>query len=384
MNLSNAALTGLTAAGFVIAMVAWAGTAVLSGPPEAQPAPPPAVRVAVPTVEPIQETVRYLATIEGQRDATLAFRVPGTIEAMHVREGQAVEAGQRLATLDAPETRDRIDRAQAEFARASATADHWRQELAIDERLYAKGAIAKTKRDQTDLQLSNAQDERDAAAARLQEAEHAASNHVLTASQPGVIGQLNHEPGETVGPGEPVVQLNAGTRQLRMDVLAQDQRRGIEQGSEVHISACAEANKLSSTRADTEATSIGTVTEIETATRPPFESVRVYATLPENCLASWPTGSTVSARVVLRQVEDALLVPQAAIDRRGDRPRVFRITADTTAEAVAVRPGLRAGDLQHVSGALRSDDRIVVTGTSRLTPGTRVHVDTLSSTSPTL
>lgn len=372
MTASKFSLGGLLAASLVLALFVWAGWTALSPPPAARPAPPPAVRVDTPTVQSVEETARYLATLEGRADAALAFRVSGTIGAVHVRDGETVRAGQRLATLAAPEVQDRVERARAQLARAEANVDHWTEELAIDERLYEKGAIAQMKRDQTALQLTNAERERDAAAASLREAQHTAEAHVLTTPRQGVIGQVNREAGETVMPGQPIVHLNAGTHRLRIDVLAQDRRRGLERGSPVHVDAPACAG------------SAGAITQIETATRPPFESVRAYASVPGDCLADWSTGSTVAVHLVLDREEDALLVPQSAIDRRGAAPRVFRITADTTAQAVPVVPGLRTGDHQQVTGALQPSDRIVVTGASRLTPGMRVHIDTLSHPSSAL
>ncbi len=372
MTVSKSSLGGLLAASLVVALFAWAGWTALSPPPAPRPTPPPAVRVDTPAVQSVEETARYLATLEGRADAPLAFRVSGTIGAVHVREGETVEAGQRLATLAAPEVQARVERARAQLARAEANVDHWTQELAIDERLYEKGAIAQTKRDQTALQLTNAKRERDAAAASLREAQHMAEAHVLTAPRQGMIGQVNREAGGTVMPGQPVVQLNAGARHLRIDVLAQDRRRGLKRGSPVRIgvSACPSSG--------------GTITQIETATRPPFESVRAYASVPGDCLTDWSTGSTVAVRLVLHRVEGALLVPQSAIDLRGDTSRVFRITADTTAEAIPVTLGLRTGDHQQVTGALQPSDRIVVAGASRLTPGMRVHIDTLSHPSSAL
>lgn len=325
-------------------------------------APLPAVRVETPLVESLEETARYLATIEGRDDAALSFRVSGTIGAVYVEEGDAVTAGQPLAELAVPEVEARIDRARAELSRAEANLDHWRRERDIDERLYEKGAIPRSKLNQTQLSFTNAERQRDAAAASLREAEHMAAAHTLTTPRHGTIGRIEREAGETVMPGQPVFQLNAGTRRLQIDVLSSDQARGLRVGSPVRIEApeCQGAE--------------GAVEQVETATRPPFESVRVNASIPENCLSTYPSGHTVPVQLVLRREENALLVPLSAIDQRGSAPRVFRIQPDQSAEAVPVELGMQRGDHQQVTGALAPQDRIVVSGTTNLQPGQRVQV----------
>lgn len=370
MTVSQRSLWGTAVFAALLVLLVWTGwTALSSEPPETAP-PPTAVRVETPTVQTVEETVRYLATLEGRHDAPLAFRVSGTIGAVHANEGEAVQQGQVIAELAAPEVQARVERARIELARAEANVDHWKQERAIDRRLYEKGAIPQTKLNQTELTFTNAERQRDAAAASLREARHTADAHVLTAPRDGVIGRLEREAGETVMPGQPVVQLNAGRSRLRIDVLAKDRSRGLRSGSTVRI----EASECS--------TPTGTIEEIETATRPPFESVRVYATVPENCLTDRPMGSTVPVRLVLNRVEDAVLVPQSAIDLRGDQPRIFRVAADSTVDAIPVELGLRTGDDQQVTGALRPNDRIVTTGASNLKPGARVRIDSRAQTQP--
>lgn len=336
--------------------------------PEERSAPLPAVRVEAPLTEPIEETARYLATIEGRDDATLAFRVSGTIGAVYAQEGDAVAAGQPLAELAAPEVEARVERARTELARAEASLDHWRRELDIDERLYEKGAIPRSKLDQTRLSHTNAERQRDAAAAALREAEHTAAAHTLKAPREGTIGRVEREAGETVMPGQPVFQLSAGAQRLQIDVLASDRARGLRVGSPVRIEApeCRGAE--------------GAVEQIETATRPPFESVRVNASIPEDCLANHPSGSTVPVQIVLRRAEEATLVPLSAIDLRGETPRLFRIDSNRTAEAVPVELGLQTGEHRQVTGPLEPGDRIVVAGASNLQPGMQVQVAGLDPT----
>jgi len=60
----------------------------------------------------------FPATIESSRRVELAFRVPGQLKELRVAEGDKVEAGQVLATLDPTDYRLALNNAQAEFDRA--------------------------------------------------------------------------------------------------------------------------------------------------------------------------------------------------------------------------------------------------------------------------
>lgn len=366
------------AVALAVAVLGLAGWYALAAPEEAasdddaveeRAAALPAVRTEAPTAETIEETARYLATIEGRDDATLAFRVGGTIRAVYVEEGDTVVSGQTLAELDAPEVQARVERARSELARAESDLEHWTRELEIDERLHEKGALSEAKLNQTKLRHMNAERQRDGAAAGLREAEHTAAAHMLAAPRSGTIGRIEHEAGETVSPSQPIFQINSGPRRLQIDVLASDRTRGLRRGSPVRLETPVCQGKE------------GAVEQIETATRPPFESVRVNASIPEGCLADYPSGSIVPVQIVLRRAEEATLVPLSAIDLRGEAPRLFRIhPEDQTAEAVPVELGLQAGNRQQVTGPLGPDDRIVVAGASNLEPGMRVQVADSDST----
>lgn len=361
-------VTGLVAVA-ILGLAGWYAFARSdTAAPEERSASLPAVRVEAPTTESVEETARYLATIEGRGDAALAFRVSGTIGAMYIEEGDAVAAGEPLAELAAPEVEARVERARTELARAEASLDHWWRERDIDERLYEKGAIPHSKLNQTQLSFTNAERQRDAAAAGLREAEHTAAAHTLKAPRKGTIGRIEREAGETVMLGQPVFQLNAGSRRLQIDVLASDRARGLHVGSPVRIEApeCRDAE--------------GAVEQIETATRPPLESVRVNASIPEDCLTDHPSGSTVPVQIVLQRAEEATFVPLSAIDLRGETPRLFRIRSDRTVEAVSVELGLQTGELRQVTGPLQPDDRVVIAGASNLQPGMQVQVAGMDST----
>lgn len=363
MKMQKKKLIGIGVALGVLVLLGALGLSALQTPEaEALPEPPVAVSVTHPVTDTVFHGARYLGVVEGTGDAPLSFRVSGTIARLYAHEGEGVAAGQVLAELASPETAARLERARMEHARAEANLQHWERELGIDKRLYEKGAVPRSKLDQTQLAHENALRGLGAARAGVEEAAGLAGAAVLRAPRGGVVGRIERSAGETVMPGQPVLLLSAGARRVRADVLEKDRARGIRQGSRARldIEACPDVP--------------GEVARVDAAVRAPLKSVRVYVDVPEACLAGLPAGAEVPVTFLLQPEAGATLVPVSAIDLRGGSPRVFRIGSGLAAEAVPVELGLQQGDWQQVRGALSQEDRIVVTGTTNLQPGTRVQV----------
>jgi multidrug efflux pump subunit AcrA (membrane-fusion protein) len=165
--------------------------------------------------------------------------------------------------------------------------------------------------------------------------------------------------GEGVHPGQPVLTLSGGERRVRVEVLEGDRARGIRPGTPVTLG---------------EAGCGGRVIRVDAAARPPFGATRVYVAPDEPCLDDRSPGASLTVTFHLEGAGDALFVPLSAVDFRGGTPRVFRVGAQDTAEAVPVTLGPQRGDLQEIRGELGPGDRIVVAGATNLQPGDRVRV----------
>ena len=336
-----------------------------AGEPPAPDEPPlTAVSVMRPIVEDVFEPVRYVGTLEGVGDASLGFRTSGTVAAVFVREGERVAAGARLAVLDQPEAPARIERARAELARAEATLHHWQRELEIDDRLLEQGAVSRTRRDQTALSLENAVRASESAAAGVREAEAVASMGVLRAPMAGVVASIERAPGEPAMAGQPVVQLTAGPRRIRVDVLETD-IGGIGTGTDVSISG----GRCGVMR--------GSVVSIEPTVRPPLRSMRAFVEADSACLSGVASGTELSVTFHVRPTSAALLLPASAIDIRGGQPRVYRLREDDTVQAVPVALGVQRDSLQQVIGTVLAGDRIVTSGRTNIRGGERVRVRSL-------
>src|SRR3546814_6371167 len=87
----------------------------------AAPPPAPQVTVATPLVQQVVDWDDYVGRFEAIQRVEVKPRVTGYLQRVHFRDGQYVEAGQTLFTVDARPARAQLDQARAQLARAEAS-----------------------------------------------------------------------------------------------------------------------------------------------------------------------------------------------------------------------------------------------------------------------
>ena len=86
----------------------------------------------------------------------------------------------------------------------------------------------------------------------------------------------------------------------------------------------------------------------------------------------WP-GQYVSVRLTLRTLEQAQVIPQAAVIQRGAERSVYVVAPDGSARPKVVQLRQSLGELIAVEG-LDDGDRVVVEGKQNLRPGTPLRI----------
>lgn len=138
-------------------------------------------------------TVKASAEIVPAQDADLSFVISGPITDVLVQEGEVVEAGQVLATLEAPDLAYGLTQAQAAVREAEFDYEYWKLPRIIAGRLVERGDLARQ-------ELAKTQRSLDTALAELAQTE-------LRAPFAATVVSVAVEPGETVQPGQVVIVL---------------------------------------------------------------------------------------------------------------------------------------------------------------------------------
>ena len=308
------------------------------------------VRTAPVAESDVSEPIRATGVLAAKEEAQLSFKIPGVIARIYVDEGQAVRAGQLLATLDPAE----ID---AQVTRARTAAEKAERDLARARALYADSVA-------TLEQLQDAGSGAQAAQAELRIAAFNRRHARIVAPAGGAVLRRVAEEGELASPGAPILTLSAsgsGTV-LRVGLADRDAVR-VKRGDAATVTLDAFPGE----------TFRGTVTEVAAASTAGTGTYEVEVTVDPagKALASGLVGRVEIAPASARRLPTVPL--EAVIEADGDSAIVFALTPDgTKARRVPVTVAAILGSRVAVAGGLDGVTEVVTDGVAYLTDGAAV------------
>ena len=312
------------------------------------------------TVEP-EPAVPGKAPASGRITAPLA----AIVAEVHCIEGQQVEKGQALFTLDSRKLDASIE--QARLALAAAQQNHDQQEKSLKQESVPLWFLAK------------ARQERDLAKS---EWEHALAQRALltiTAPLSGTVVYLNVRPGEVTDPEAPtaLVELVDLKRLIVAVHVPSSQLSAVRPGQTVEI--VPQHGNAQDTFGETETDAptlapvalTGKVTFVEDRVDPKTDMGWVDVSVPPE--ARLRPGQFVGARIIIEERRDCLTVPSRSVVKTENGEWVISLVSGKRAVQHPVQVGFREGDTVQVhSLMLKSGDEVVTTGAYGLPQKTKI------------
>jgi RND family efflux transporter MFP subunit len=341
--------------------------------------PPPKVTVAKPTEQKVTRYFEATGNAAAVNSANLVARVQGFLTEIKAADGAAVKQGQHLFTIEPEPYQLRLQQAQAAEASAEATAKQTEADFERQQELMQRQAASKAAFD-------NATANRDTAKARLLQAKadtkQAQINLDYTkvvAPFDGIMSARQVSIGELVG--------GSGT-QVLATVVQLDPIWVNFSASERDV---LHVRDMLQKRGEKAADLLGTSVEVgvQTDTGYPYKGKLDYIAPTVN----QATG-TLAARAELRndrrlmlpgffvrvrvplQETPALLVPAVALGSDQGGRYVLIVNTENTVEQRKVQVGPTVGEMAVIESGLQPDDRVVVAGILRATPGQKVDPQT--------
>lgn len=326
-------------------------------------------RVKTGVVTPVTApTIRLTGVIRARYETPQAFQVGGQIATREVDSGQRVAKGDVLFTLDPSDLRQSLSAAQAELASAKASTAVANADLERDRKLFKRDYLSRQAFDRAQLSAEQADTQEDAARARMEQAQNALEYATLRAESDGLLIEVSGEPGQVVQTGHPVARLaRAGPREVEVafpsdvrppasgELLLGDARIALERrevsGS---VDAASRTWQARYRLAD------GSLVEDL------LDGMGLGIGLGEVVQTRFETAPASAA--MAHDAPPLYRVPVAAVDERGDGPRLWHIV-DGKARAFAVRVAKIERDRALVSGSeLSGGMRVIALGTHLLAP----------------
>lgn len=152
---------------------------------------------------------RFSGISEASEITALSFPVSGTIQTISVNAGDAVAAGQVIASLDPESFKLDVQAARAEVEKAQSELSGNEAELKRNQTLFQKGWIAEAALEEHQVGYNAAKSSLDYAQSRLVLAERNLGNTTLRAPFAGTIASKSVERFKEVTVGQTVVELNS-------------------------------------------------------------------------------------------------------------------------------------------------------------------------------
>ena len=319
-------------------------------PAAAAPAKPMGLPVKAEPVKllTMQSEVTAVGTLIAADSVVIRPEIAGRVVGLHFQEGQLVQKGAKLMTLDPSEYR-------AQLAATSADAKTESQRYQRAQELLEKNFISKEA-------LDVAKGNMDKALAKQQQDEVLLSKTTISAPFTGVVGLRQISPGAYVKAGDDVVRLeNLSTVKLDFRVpemyLSQ-----IKPGQSLTIRVDAYPND----------TFQGKIYALEPAVDEKTRTVVVRALIP-NLQNKLRPGMFARVNVLLSTRPNAVVIPEQAIWPQGRDTFVYRVV-DGKAVLTKVELGVRhPGEVEVLKG-LSANDVVVTDGQMKLKDGAPVMV----------
>lgn len=142
----------------------------------------------------------FPATLHGKNDVEIRPQISGFLTSVNVQEGQKVNAGQVLFTIDQVSLKAAVESAEAAVAVAQANVNTATTQANNDKILLEKNIISASAAQTSQDALNAAKAQLNQARAAVVQARKNLSYSVVTAPQSGVVGTIEYKEGALVSP----------------------------------------------------------------------------------------------------------------------------------------------------------------------------------------
>lgn len=322
-----------------------------------------ATDVANPRMAPLEAAVAVTGTLEPLERSEVRARLEGDVEQVLVREGQAVSAGQLLARFNAGDQAGNARSADADVAAARSELSTAQWSLEQNRELYQQGAIPERDVRVSEQAVAAARARVAAAAARSGTSRREVTDTRVVAPVNGIVEKRVVNPGEHVNQNAPLFTIVRGDVLELAAAVPERDAQSVRPGQDVRFTA--EGTQFT-----------GRVARMSPSVDPATRAVTVYVQVP-NAEGRLRAGSFASGRIVSRTVQDALVVPAAAVrEGREGGPRVVYRVVNGKLEMAPVTVGLtdEAAGLVQITQGLTESDRVVVGNVGVLGAGMTVRM----------
>jgi len=341
-----------------------------TGAPAQKAALPVPVTAAEVTTADMPIYLEGLGTVQASNTVAIHSQVGGKLQSVNFTEGQMVKAGDVLAVVDPRPFRAMLDQAKAKKAQDEAQLISDAKDLQRFQDLMKKGAGTSQAVDQQQAKVDALKATVAADQAGVENAETQLSYSTIIAPIDGRVGFRQVDAGNIIRANDetPITVLTALTPINAVFTLPQRNIVAIQDAmkkGDVTVVAMDQDNQHELEQ--------GKLLLIDNQIDQTTSTIRLKATFLNKEERLWP-GEFIRAHVLVEMLDDAVTIPEAAVQRNAQGLFVWVVTPDNLAENRRIEAGPTKDEVTVVKKGLKPGERVVVSGQYRLKPGTQVQV----------
>jgi RND family efflux transporter MFP subunit len=345
------------------------------------------VRVVTVSTQSVPDEIEAPGTVRSATTAEIAARAMGTVQAVLVREGDAVRRSQLLVQIDDRELAARSNAAQSALDEAAAARDEVARGVAaaqaqadVAKKTYDRFAYLREQKSVSPQEFDEVEAKYRAATAGLEQAQarqqqveamnqraqseaRAASTVAgytrVTSPLDGIVVRRHVDPGAMAMPGMPLLVVEETSRYRLEATVDAASAAALRRGAKARV----ELDALPGRSFD------ASVSELEAGADPGSQTVAVKVDLPRDAaIRSGLFGRAWFAR----GERQALLIPRGNLVERGQLTGVYVVDAQGIARLRIVTLGRSFGEVVEILSGLSDGDRIVTDPAGRELDGKQV------------
>jgi multidrug efflux system membrane fusion protein len=361
----------LLAAFALLAFAAAALYALRATPPPSRVQPPVSVGGEPASLADVPVYVNGPGTVTPEQSVAIRPQIAGLLDTVQFNEGQAVRAGQILATIDSRYLRTKLQQAKGQLARDRALMTNAQRDLDRYKQGAAAGTITRQTLDTQSALVAQYQGTLATDQGTVDEYQVQLSYCTLTSPIDGVVGLRRVDAGNYVQPDDPGgIATVVATAPIAVvfpvperDVLGLV--RSLRRDGPLPASALDDTGRRE--------LAAGHVLAIDNAADAGTGTVKVKALFPNAHDELFPN-EFVNARVRVRVLKNALVVPARSI-RHGNAGDYLYTVSSGTAALRHVRTGPQSGDKTAlIGGEIKPGEIVITDGAGRVSDHMAVRV----------
>lgn len=334
------------------------------------------VPVAVQAVDPgtVAIYATYPGRISGQREVPIRSRIKGILIEDHYNEGEFVEKGELLFTIDPQPFRAAVKQRKAQLKQAKAELDQAQRVWQRISRLYQSNAVSEARYTRALARLETARAALKLARANLKAAQIKLSYTTIESTLPGVTGLQEVDEGALVTSGMVLTTVTElDPVYVRFSMPAEDALMGRQAWN----ATAREDEQIRTVRLILPSGEFygkpGMVNFTQSTIDPTTGTVRLRAIFDNDDYTLVP-GRFVRVRIRLATLHHAIVIPNKALSDSQRRTRVYVVTEDNKAKPVPVELGPVVADGRVITAGLEPGDRVITIGLGQVRAGAPVAI----------